>query len=330
VATFFITGVAGFVGSNLAEGLLRRGHAVRGVDNFLTGRRENLDELDGLDFREADILDTDALVEHLRGVDYVLHQAAVPSVPRSLETPLMSHANNATGTLSVLEAARRAGGIRRLVYAGSSSVYGQAKARFKSEDLPPSPLSPYAVSKLTGEHYARVYSDRFGLETVTLRYFNVFGPRQDPNGAYAGVIPKFIARALSGSPIPVHGDGTQTRDFTYVENVVDANERAATAAGATGRVINVACGSSVSLLDLIDALRGLLPDENLRVEHEPSRSADIKDSLADISLARQLFGYEAQVDFRTGLERTLAWYRGRGTRTPSARSRQSQTSEPDS
>lgn len=311
MATFLITGVAGFVGSNLAVGLREKGHRVRGVDNFLTGRRENLEGLSALDFREADILDTDGLVEHVRGCDYVLHQAAMPSVPRSLELPLQSHANNATGTLSVLEAARRAGGVRRVVYAGSSSAYGQATERYKVETLRPSPLSPYAVSKLTGEHYAKVYSDLFGLETVTLRYFNVFGPRQDPQGAYAAVIPRFIQCAVAGEPIPVHGDGGQTRDFTYVANVVDANERAATAEGVAGQVFNVACGQSISLLDLVDTLRTLLPEKRLTVEHLPARSGDIRDSLADVSKARELLGYEPRIGFREGLERAVAWYGGR-------------------
>lgn len=310
VATFLITGVAGFVGSNLAEGLLGKGHAVRGIDNFLTGRRENLEGLSGLDFREADILDTDALVAHMRGCDYVLHQAAMPSVPRSVELPLQSHGNNATGTLSVLEAARRAGGVRRVVYAGSSSAYGQAKARYKSEDLVPAPLSPYAVSKLAGEHYAKVYSDLFGVEAVTLRYFNVFGPRQDPAGAYAAVIPKFIQCALRGEPLPVHGDGGQTRDFTFVANVVDANERAATSPGAAGQVFNVACGQSISLLDLVGAVQELMPDKRLQIQHLPSRSGDVRDSLADVSRAREVLGYEPKVSFREGIARTFEWYRG--------------------
>lgn len=309
VATFLITGVAGFVGSNLAEGLLRKGHTVRGIDNFLTGRRENLDGLDGLDFREADILDTEALVDHVRGSDYILHQAAMPSVPRSLELPLQSHGNNATGTLSVLEAARRAGGVRRVVYAGSSSAYGQAQVRFKSEDLKPAPLSPYAVSKLAGEYYAKVYADLFGVETVTLRYFNVFGPRQDPAGAYAAVIPKFINCALAREPLPIHGDGKQTRDFTFIDNVVDANERAALANGASGQVFNVACGGSISLLDLVDVLRSILPEGDVRVAHLPARSGDVRDSLADISLARRVLGYSPRVNVRDGLARTLAWYR---------------------
>jgi nucleoside-diphosphate-sugar epimerase len=311
VASFFITGVAGFVGSNLADGLLRKGHTVRGIDNFLTGRRENLNALTGLDFREADVLDTDGLVSHMKGCDYVMHQAAMPSVPRSVELPLQSHANNATGTLSVLEAARRAGGVRRVVYAGSSSAYGQATAQYKSETLVPAPLSPYAVSKLTGEYYAKVYSDLFGVETVTLRYFNVFGPRQDPAGAYAAVIPKFIQCALRGEPLPVHGDGRQTRDFTYVANVVDANELATTASGAAGQVFNIACGQSISLLELVEAVQELLPAKKVRLAQLPARAGDVRDSLADLSRARAVLAYEPKVTFREGIARTLEWYRGR-------------------
>jgi nucleoside-diphosphate-sugar epimerase len=312
VATFLITGVAGFIGSSLARGLLAKGYRVRGIDNFATGRRENLSDLPGLDFREVDIVNAADLNQHFEGCDWVLHQAAIPSVPRSLEDPLRTHLNNATGTLNVLETARRVPGIRRVVCACSSSAYGDVPEAEKVETLKPVPLSPYAVSKLCGEYYAQVYARLCGVETVCLRYFNVFGPHQDPAGEYAAVIPKFVERALKGLPIPVHGDGGQTRDFTFIDNVVEANELAAFAPGVSGEVFNIACGRRISLLDVIKALQQHLGGAELAVEHLPSRAGDVRDSLADISKAQSRLGYRVNVDFEVGLGKVVAWHRRAG------------------
>ena len=302
-----VAGGAGFIGSNLAEALLARGETVRGVDNFSTGRRENLAGLGGLDFVEGDITDPAVAERVVRGVTYVLHEAALPSVPRSVANPIESNHASVTGTLTLLEAARQAGSVRRFVYAASSSAYGDTPTLPKVETMTPRPLSPYAVGKLTGEHYAAIYARLYALPTVSLRYFNIFGPRQDPASTYAAVVPKFVTCALSGEPAPVFGDGRQSRDFTFVGNVVEANLKACTAPDVAGEVFNVACGRSYSLLDLIAAINDVL-GTTMAPRFAPDRPGDVRDSLADISKARLLLGYGATIDFADGLRRTIRWY----------------------
>jgi UDP-glucose 4-epimerase len=301
---FLVTGGGGFIGSHIAEALLARGEKVRVLDNFATGRRSNLLGLD-VELIEGSVTDEAALARAVAGVEVVFHEAALPSVPRSIEAPLDSDRVNVHGTLMVLEAARKAG-VRRLMFAGSSSAYGNTTVSPKREDLPNNPLSPYAVAKVAGEHYLKVYAQLHGLETLTIRYFNVFGPRQDPNGAYAAVIPRWIEAALDKKPIHIHGDGGQTRDFGYIQNVVHANLLAATTSRKlSGEIVNVSCGESVSLLQLADAIAEEVGGNVERV-HGPSRAGDVRDSLADISRARELIGYEPQVFWREGLKRTVA------------------------
>jgi UDP-glucose 4-epimerase len=308
-----ITGGAGFIGSALARALVARGDDVSVLDNFSSGKRENLQDLAGsLAVVEGDILDAGLLDRVFAGAEVVFHEAAIPSVPRSLAAPVASHNANATGTLSVLEAARRCQ-VRRVVYAGSSSAYGEPPSLPVVETMAPAPLSPYAVSKLAGEHYCRVYARVFGVQAVILRYFNVFGPRQDPNSQYAAVIPRFITAALDGLPPTVYGDGEQSRDFCFIDNVVEANLRAADAEGASGKVFNIACGSGTSLNRVL-ALLGEALGRQVSARHEPARAGDVRHSLADISQAKAVLGYTAAVDFPTGLQRTLAWFRqGRST-----------------
>jgi len=307
--TYLITGGAGFIGSHLAEALVQAGHNVRVIDNFATGRRENIAHLlDRLTLYEVDITDRAALDAPMAGVDYVLHQAAIPSVPRSVDDPLGTNNANVTGTLNVLDAARHAG-VKRVIYAASSSAYGEIEGEYKSEDMKPQPLSPYAVAKLTGEYYCQAFYRVYGLETVALRYFNVFGPRQDPTSQYAAVIPIFIRALLKGRPPTVHGDGLQSRDFTYVENVVYGNLLACKAPReAAGEVINLACGNRTTLLDLLDQLNALL-GTNIAPVHVAPRPGDIKHSRAAIDKAGRLLGYEPQVGFREGLTRTVEWFR---------------------
>ena len=316
MARFLVTGGAGFIGSNLARALVARGDEVRVFDTFLTGRRENLADLPDVEVVEGDVRDLDALRAAMRGVERVLHQAALPSVARSLLDPLASNAANVTGTLNVLVAARDAG-VRRVVCASSSSVYGDTPTMPKVETMTPSPLSPYAVSKLSGEHYCAVFTRLFGVEAVALRYFNVFGPYQDPSSDYAAVIPKFIAILARGERPMIHGDGTQSRDFTFIDNVVQANLKAAEAPNVGGEVFNVACGARYSLLDLIAALNRIM-----RTSIEPDfgepRKGDVKHSLADIEKGRHLLGYEPSVTFEEGLERTVAWLRSRPDRATEA------------
>jgi UDP-glucose 4-epimerase len=305
-----VTGGAGFIGSSLVRALLARGDRVRVVDNFFSGRRENLAEVaNEVDLVEGDLRDEDVLRRALNGVEVVFHQAAIPSVPRSLVDPLASHDVNATGTLRLLQAAARAG-VKRVVYAASSSAYGDTPTLPKVESMAPAPLSPYAVSKLAGEHYCRVFTGSFGLETVCLRYFNVFGPRQDPKSEYAAVIPRFVTAAFRGEAVTIFGDGTQSRDFCFVDNAVEANLLAASAAAGdvSGRVFNVACGASTSLGDVVLRIEALV-GRPLRVVHGPRRAGDVKHSLADISAAREKLGYRAAIDFAEGLRRTVAWYR---------------------
>jgi UDP-glucose 4-epimerase len=303
-----ITGGAGFIGSALARALVARGDDVSVLDNFSSGKRENLRDLAGsLAVVEGDILDAGLLDRVFAGAEVVFHEAAIPSVPRSLAAPVASHNANATGTLSVLEAARRCQ-VRRVVYAGSSSAYGEPPSLPVVETMAPAPLSPYAVSKLAGEHYCRVYARVFGVEAVILRYFNVFGPRQDPTSQYAAVIPRFITAALDGLAPTVYGDGEQSRDFCFIDNVVAANLGAADAEGASGKVFNIACGTGTSLNRVL-ALLGEALGRPVSARHEPARAGDVRHSLADISQAKAVLGYTAAVDFPTGLRRTLAWFR---------------------
>jgi UDP-glucose 4-epimerase len=302
-----VTGGAGFIGSALARALVARGDDVSVLDNFSTGKRENLREVASqLAIVEGDILDAALLDRVFAGADVVFHEAAIPSVPRSLAAPLPSHNANATGTLNVLEAARRCQ-VRRVVYAGSSSAYGEPPSLPVVETMAPAPLSPYAVSKLAGEHYLRVYARVFGVQTVTLRYFNVFGPRQDPNSQYAAVIPRFITAALDGRSPTVYGDGEQSRDFCFIDNVVEANLRAADAEGASGKVFNIACGTGTSL-NRVSALLGESLGRPVPANYEPGRAGDVRHSLADISQAKTVLGYTAAVNFVAGLGKTLAWF----------------------
>ncbi len=302
-----VTGGAGFIGSALVRALLARGDRVRVVDSFFSGRRQNLAEVaSDLELIEADIRDEAALDRAVAGMELVFHEAAIPSVPRSLVDPAGSHEVNATGTLKLLGACQRAG-VRRVVYAASSSAYGDAEISPKVETLRPSPLSPYAVSKLAGEHYCQVFAHAYGLETVCLRYFNVFGPRQDPASEYAAVIPRFVTAALAGDAVTIYGDGTQSRDFCYIDNTVEANLAAAEAPGASGRMFNVACGVATTLNEVVRSI-GEIVGRALVVTHAPPRVGDVKHSLADIGAARADLGYRGAISFRQGLERTVAWY----------------------
>ena len=307
---YLVTGAAGFIGSNLAHALIARGDDVRGIDNFCHGRRENLAGIEQkIDLREADITDDAAIGSACDGVDYVLHQAALGSVPRSLADPVGSNHANVVGTLKVLHAARAAG-VKRVVYASSSSVYGDTPTLPKREDMPGNPISPYAVSKYAGELYAQSFSRVLGLETVSLRYFNVFGPRQHPTSQYAAVIPKFIRAMLSGEAPTIFGDGQQSRDFTYINNVVSANLLAASAPAekVSGRVFNVAAGKSFSLLDLYRILQDFTGFGG-QAQFAPPRSGDVRDSLADTTRAQQAMGYRTLVDFKDGLRQSVEWYR---------------------
>jgi len=308
---YLVTGGAGFIGSNIVEELVRCGERVRVLDNFSTGKRENLALVAGhVELVEGDLCDLPALRQAVEGMDTILHQAALPSVQRSIDNPLATHAVNATGTLNLLIAAHEAG-VRRVVYAASSSVYGDTPTLPKREDMRPRPKSPYAVSKLAGEYYCQAFTAVHGLETVCLRYFNVFGPRQDPTSQYSAVIPLFIAAMLRGEPPAVHGDGLQSRDFTYVANVVHANLLAATAPGVAGRMFNVACGQRHTLLDMIAILNGILGAQIEPVHIDP-RPGDVRHSLADIAAAQEALGYRVEVDLREGLRRTVDWYRAPG------------------
>ena len=307
MATVLITGGAGFIGSSLAHACVARGDRVRVLDDLSTGRLANLDGLgDGLEFVRGDIRDRATVDATMDGVDRVFHQAALPSVLRSVEDPAASHDVNINGLFNVLESARAAG-VRRLVYAASSSAYGETPVLPKVEDMSPQPLSPYGVAKLLGEYYCSVWHHVYGMECVALRYFNVFGPRQSPDSDYAAVIPLFIKLIREGTPPTIHGDGGQTRDFCYIDNVVEANLKALDAPGAPGNVYNVACGLRYSLLDLVDAINQSL-GTSVVAHHGPPRAGDIRDSLADISAARRDLGYTASVEFGEGLRRTIQWF----------------------
>jgi nucleoside-diphosphate-sugar epimerase len=310
VTSYLVTGGGGFIGSNLVKYLCERGESVRVVDNFSTGKRENLAALEQkIELIEGDLRDADTVRRAVTDTDYVLHQAAIPSVQRSVEDPLRSNESNVTGTLILLEACRRAK-IRRLVYAASSSVYGDQPSDYKVETMRPNPKSPYAITKLTGEYYCQVYYECYGLETIVLRYFNVFGPNQDPTSEYSAVIPRFITAILNDQQPTIYGDGHQTRDFTYVENNVRANLLAAKADKGLGEVINIACGTSYSLLDLLRIINSLTGKQIVPI-HAPPRKGDVRHSRADISLARELLGYRVEVPFEEGLRRTIEWYRSK-------------------
>ena len=311
MALYLITGIAGFIGSSLARAILAQGDQVRGVDNFATGKRENLQGiLDRIDFREADILDLDVMHEACAGVDFVLHEAAIPSVPKSVLDPLGSNRANVDGTVNVLVAARDAK-VKRVVYAASSSAYGDTPTLPKHEAMRPDPISPYAVAKLASEHYMTSFHRCYGLETVCLRYFNVFGPRQDPSSPYSGVLAKFITLMLRGEQPTIYGDGEQSRDFTYIDNVVEANLLAskAPAERVAGQVFNIATGGRVTLNEMFTLLQGLT-SYKVEPEYGPERGGDIKHSLADISKAETALGYKTVVNFEEGLHRTVEWYRG--------------------
>jgi UDP-glucose 4-epimerase len=311
MAHYLVTGGAGFIGSNIAHVLADRGEQVRILDNFATGREENIAELvehKKVEIIRADVGDAEAVARAVKGVDYVLHQAAIPSVPRSLEDPVGGDLTNVHGTVTLLDAARKAG-VKRVVYAASSSAYGEkTPGEPKVETMLPAPLSPYAAAKLAGEYYLQAFYHSYGLETVSLRYFNIFGPRQDPKSQYAAVIPNFVTAALQGRPATIFGDGHTSRDFCFVENAVEANLLACTAPGAAGEVFNVACGESTSLLETIEIIAGVV-GKKIPPIHEAPRVGDIKFSLADISRARQVLGYTGRIKFAEGLERTIAWYR---------------------
>jgi nucleoside-diphosphate-sugar epimerase len=310
MALYLITGIGGFIGSSLARELLKRGEQVRGVDNFSTGKRENVAEILGqIDCREADILDLDAMKAACDGVDYLLHQAAIPSVPKSVLDPIGSNRANVDGTVNVLVAARDAK-VKRVVYAASSSAYGDTPTLPKHEALTPDPISPYAVAKLASERYMISFYRCYGLETMALRYFNVFGPRQDPSSQYSGVLAKFITQMLSGKQPTMFGDGEQSRDFTYIDNAVDANLLAckAPAAQVAGKVFNVATGRRVTLNETFKLLQKLTSYTGSPLYGE-ERGGDIKHSLADISLAEKHLGYKPKVNFEDGLKRTVDWYR---------------------
>jgi UDP-glucose 4-epimerase len=306
--TCLVTGGAGFIGSHIAEALVQRGDRVRVLDNLSTGHRSNLDGFGNkLEFIEGDLLDADTVARAVAGVDCIFHEAALASVPRSVEHPLDTHAACLTGTLILLEAARRAG-VRRVVYAGSSSAYGDQPTSSKRETDLPAPLSPYAAAKLAAEHYCRAFTATYGLETVVLRYFNVFGPRQDPDSPYSAVIPLFITAMLSGSQPTIFGDGRQSRDFSFVANAVRANLLAADAPGVAGRVLNIANGKNTDLLTLVEILNRLL-GTSVQPRHAPARVGDVRESLADITQARKLLCYEPAVEFEEGLRRSIAYYR---------------------
>ncbi len=307
MANYLVTGGAGFIGSHLVEELARRGERVRVVDSLITGKRQNLAHVPSVEFIEGDLADLDVARRAVAGIDYVLHQAAIPSVPRSVEDPITSNRANIDASLNILVAARDAR-VKRLVYAGSSSAYGNTPTLPKVETMPTAPLSPYALQKLVAEQYCQMFTTLYGLETVTIRYFNVFGPRQDPSSPYSGVISLFISALCEGRQPTIFGDGEHTRDFTYVANVVDGVLRACTAEGASGEVINVATGSRISLNTLFNTVRDLVGAQ-VTPRYADPRPGDVRDSQADIAKARRILRYQPTVTFEEGLARTVAWYR---------------------
>lgn len=307
MASYLVTGGAGFIGSNLVERLVRDGHRVRVLDNLSTGRVQNLDGvLQEIEFIQGDLRDLDAVRKAVAGTEVVFHQAALPSVPRSIQDPSSSNEINITGTLNLLVEARDAG-VRRVVYAASSSAYGNTAQLPKREDMPASPLSPYAVTKHTGELYLRVFCHVYGLEGLSLRYFNIFGPRQDPSSQYAAVIPKFIMALQRGESPVIFGDGEQSRDFTFIDNAVEANVLAATCPNARGEVVNVACGQRYTLNDLVRRLQAVM-DRPIPPRYVEPRTGDVRDSLADLQRAKEILGYHPLVNFDEGLRRTVDWF----------------------
>ncbi len=307
MSSYLVTGGAGFIGSHLAEALRRRGHRVRVADSLVTGKRRNLSHLDDVEFLEGDLAEASFAARAVEGMDYVLHQAAIPSVPRSVADPVTSNRANIDASLNVLVAARDAG-VKRFVYAGSSSVYGNTPTLPKHERMPALPLSPYALQKYVAEQYCQLFTRLYGLETVTIRYFNVFGPRQDPGSPYSGVISLFVTALLDGRPPIVYGDGEQTRDFTYVANVVDGVLRACEADGVAGEVINVATGGRISLNRLLEVMNAIV-GANARAVYREPRAGDVRDSQADISKAQRLLGYAPLVMLDDGLRHTIDWFR---------------------
>jgi len=309
MAIYLVTGGAGFIGSHIVDRLVELQERVRVLDDFSTGKIENIKHnLDKIELIRGSIANMDTVRRAVEGVDFVLHQAAIPSVPRSVDDPIGSNEANITGTLNVLIAARDAG-IKRMVYASSSSVYGDSPTLPKGEDMPADPLSPYALTKLAGEYYCRMFTRLYGLETVTLRYFNVFGPRQDPNSQYAAVIPKFLTLMAEDRQPTIYGDGLQTRDFTYVGNNVTANLLACEQPNVAGEALNIACGESFSLLDLVDHLNRIL-GKSLEPILSAPRPGDVKHSSADIQKARRLLRFSPEVDFHEGLEKLAMWFEG--------------------
>jgi UDP-glucose 4-epimerase len=310
MAKYLVTGAAGFIGSSLVRALIERGEDVRGLDNFATGKRENNADLNGkLDFREASILDEDAMSDACAGVDYVFHEAALPSVPKSVAEPKLTNATNIDGTLNVLLAARDAG-VKRVIYAASSSAYGESEVLPKQEGMIARPISPYAVQKLTGEHYMQTFTAVYGLETVSLRYFNVFGPRQDANSQYSAVLAKFITQMSRNESPTIFGDGEQSRDFTFIDNVVKGNLLAASAPAdqVSGRMFNVATGTRITLNQTFKLLQQIIGFSG-PAKYAAPRLGDVKHSLADITLAKKYMGYTPLVSFEEGLRRTVDWYR---------------------
>ena len=317
MATYLVTGIAGFIGSSIAHELVKRGETVRGLDDFSTGKWENIEDIkDDLDFRGVSLLDQAGLASACDGIDYVIHQAALPSVPKSVVEPELTHAVNVNGTLNLLLAARNAG-VKRVVYAASSSAYGESEVLPKREDMLPRPISPYAVQKLTGEYYMQSFFQVYGLETVSLRYFNILGPRQDANSQYSGVLAKFITQMQQGQSPTIFGDGEQSRDFTYVGNAVQANLKAclAPAKEVSGKVFNIATGTRFSLKQTFEILRKIIGFSGPVKFAEP-RTGDVKHSLGDISLAQKHLGYSADVSFEEGLRRTVEWYQESAAPTP--------------
>lgn len=305
---YMITGGAGFIGSNLAEALLKKGIAPVVFDNFSTGRLENVEKLDGVRIIQGDLCDLDQVKAAMEGVEVVFHEGALPSVAKSIKDPVRSNKNNIDGTVNVLLAARDAG-VRRVIYAGSSSAYGDSETLPKVETMKENPISPYAISKLTAEHFCKVFSRVYDLDTVVLRYFNIFGPKQDPSSPYSGVISLFVTLLLRREQPVIHGDGEQSRDFTYIENAVNANLLAAEAKLPPGQVINCACGDRVTLNTLYKMTQTLTDAQDIEPRYSEPRKGDIRHSLADISKAKELLGYEPTVGFKEGLRKTVAWYR---------------------
>ena len=304
-----VTGGAGFIGSHLAAAMSATGGRVRILDDLSTGHRENLEEIGGnIEFIEGSVADQELLPKVLQNVELIFHEAAIPSVPRSVEAPRNTHIASVDGTFSLLLAAKEAG-VKRMVYAASSSAYGDQPTLPKEEQMSPDPLSPYAVAKLVGEYYCRVFTRVYGLETVSLRYFNVFGPRQHPGSPYSGVVSRFISALMNDEQPVIFGDGEQSRDFTYIDNVVAANMSAASSAGASGKVINVANGQRITLNELLSELKDLTGRNGVTAEYREPRVGDVRHSLADITMARDLLGYESKVDLREGLQRTLDWWK---------------------